>query len=379
MNKQLILIPFVALAACAPESAPVSGNLDKLIQQRDSLKEVQVSVKDQLKVLEAQILALDSSVTYDAVTALELEPSAFSHTFDVLGTVQADKSLDLYPTGSGKVEAVHVKKGQQVTKGQLLVSLDTDVLESSKKELIKGLELAQTVYEKQRTLWLDEQIGSEIQYLQAKNNFESLEQKMVTLNEQIELSHVRAPFAGTIDEVYTKVGDLAAPQMPAIRLVNTTGSYVKADVPETYASQILAGTEAAIHFDMQSEPIPSEVVQVGQFIKDANRSFTINVSIPAEVGVKPNQIVHVSLTDYASDTALVVPSSLVQQDAQGKSFMYTLIKKGTYEEVVKNAVVTGASSNGYTEIKRGLEAGDRVVEKGSRSVREGQRVVVVQP
>ncbi len=379
MNKQFIFIPLVVLAACAPESAPVSGTLGELIQERDSLKAVQLSVKAQLKTVEEQILVLDSSVSYDAVTALELTPGEFSHSFDVLGTVQADKSLDLYPTGSGKVESVHVKKGQVVTKGQLLVSLNTDVLESSKKELLKGLELAQTVYEKQRTLWMDEQIGSEIQFLQAKNNFESLEQKLVTLNEQIELSQVRAPFSGTIDEVYSNVGDLAAPQMPSVRLVNTTGSYIKADVPESYASQIKPGTTAGILFDLNSDPIVSEVIQVGQFIKDANRSFTINVSIPGEVGVKPNQIVHVSLTDYASDTALVVPSSLVQQDAQGLSFLYTLNKKGSYEEVVKNLVQTGATSNGLTEIKRGLEAGDRVIEKGSRSVREGQRVVVVQP
>lgn len=377
MNKNYIILSFAALAACAPQDVPV-GDLEVLIAKRDSLKGVQLDIKNEIKELDESIAALDQSISYDAVTVMELGPASFEHSFEVLGSVQADKSLNLYPLASGKVESIHVKKGQKVSKNQLLVSLDQDILKSSLKELNTGLELAKTVYEKQRTLWLDNQIGSEIQYLQAKNNYDGLVQKVQTLKEQMEMSEVRAPFAGVVDEIFTKVGDLAAPQMPAVRIVNTTGSYVQADVPENYSGRINVGTPAEVAFNPAQSGVPTEVIQVGQFIKDANRSFSINVAIPQEMGVKPNQMVHVTLVDYANDSALVVPASLVQQDAEGYSFIYTAQNKGTHAEVVKNNIETGYSANGYTEILRGLEPGDQVIDKGSRSVRAGQKVELVQ-
>lgn len=375
MKKVLLIAPLAFMAACSQPA--VEGDLQTLTAQRDSIKTVVDGLNAQITDLDAAIAALDTTASYDAVTAFEVNPDLFYHYFEVFGTVEADKSINLFPLNSGKVERIHVKAGQKVSQGQLLVSLDTDLMESSLKELETALELAEKVFKKQERLWIDEQIGSEIQYLQAKNNYDALVQKLHTLKEQMAMSEVRAPFAGTIDEVFAKVGELAAPQMPAVRLVNTSGVYVKADVPETYANRVKVGTAANVAFTSMDFEVAAEVLQVGQFIQEGNRTFSINVSLPADPGtVKPNQMVHVALQDYWNDAALAVPSSLIQQDVEGNDFVFVLEHKGSYSQVAKVMVEAGLSYEGRTEIKSGIEAGAQLVDKGSRSVRTGQRVHV---
>ena len=375
MKKVLLIAPLAFMAACSQPA--VEGDLQTLTAQRDSIKTVVDGLNAQITDLDAAIAALDTTASYDAVTAFEVNPDMFLHYFEVFGTVEADKSINLFPLNSGKVERIHVKAGQKVSQGQLLISLDTDLMESSLKELETALALAQTVFNRQEKLWIDEQIGSEIQYLQAKNNYDGLVQKLETLKEQMAMSEVRAPFTGTIDEVFAKVGELAAPQMPAVRLVNTSGVYVKADVPETYANRVKVGTAANVAFTSMDFEVAAEVLQVGQFIQEGNRTFSINVSLPADPGtVKPNQMVHVALQDYRNDAALAVPSSLIQQDVEGNDFVFVLEHKGTYSEVAKVMVEAGLSYEGRTEIKSGIEAGAQLVDKGSRSVRTGQRVHV---
>jgi len=374
MKKVLLIAPLAFMAACSQPA--VEGDLQTLSWKRDSTKNVVDALNEQIALYDAAIAALDTSATYDVVTAYEVNPAMFSHYFEVFGTVEADKSINLYPLNSGKVERIHVKEGQKVRKGQLLVSLDTDLMESSIKELETSISLAKTVFTKQQRLWIDEQIGSEIQYLQAKNNYDGLVQKLQTLKEQKSMSEVRAPFAGTIDEVFTKEGELAAPQMPTIRLVNTSSVYIKADVPESYSNRVKVGTPANVAFTSMDYAVASEVLQVGQFIQEGNRTFSINVSLPVADDVKPNQMVHVALQDYKNETALSVPSSLVQQDVEGNDFVFALNKMGAYSEVSKVFVEAGLTYEGRTEIKSGIEAGAQLVDKGSRSVRTGQRVHV---
>ena len=375
MKKIILLTPLAFLAACTQPK--VEGDLQVLTVQRDSIKAVVDELNMQIADLDASIAALDTTASYDAVSSYKVNPELFYHYFEVFGMVEADKSINLFPLNSGKVERVHVKAGQKVSQGQLLVSLDTDLMQSSLKELETALDLAETVYKKQQRLWIDEQIGSEIQYLQAKNNYDGLVQKLQTLKEQMAMSQVRAPFAGTIDEVFVNVGELTAPQLPAVRLVNTSGVYVKADVPESYANRVKVGTPANVAFTSMDFEVAAEVLQVGQFIQEGNRTFSINVSLPADPGtVKPNQMVHVALQDYWNDAALAVPSSLIQQDVEGNDFVFVLEHKGTYSEVAKVFVEAGLSYEGRTEIKSGIEAGTQLVDKGSRSVRTGQRVQV---
>jgi RND family efflux transporter MFP subunit len=375
MKKIFFLSSLAVLAACSQPEA--TGDFATLTSTLDSLKAERKALNVEIAAVEARLAQLDTTVSYDAVTAYNANPTMFLHYFDVFGTVEADKSINLYPLNSGKVVNVAAKKGQKVRKGDLIIALDTELMQSSLKELETSLELAKTVYEKQRRLWMDEQIGSEIQYLQAKTNYEGLAQKLVTLKEQMAFSEVRAPFDGTVDEIFVHVGELAAPQMPAARIVNTSGVYVKADVPENYSNRVKVGTPANIAFTSMDFQVAGEVLQVGQFIQEGNRTFSINVSLDAEPGsVKPNQMVHVSLQDYRNDAAIVVPTNLVQQDVEGNDFVFIMKSEGAFATVEKVIVEAGLSFDGNTEIKSGLEAGAVLVDKGSRSVRTGQRVTV---
>ena len=376
MKKVLFIISSIALVACgSPETI---GTIDELKAEKSRLAASRDSIDALISKVDMELALLDTNKVYDMVTALDVQPQMFNHFFEVFGQVKADKSINLYTTASGKVKKIHVKNGQQVKKGQLLLSLDTDIMTSSLRELQTGLELAKTVFEKQQRLWIDQQIGSEIQYLQAKNNYDALVQRVKTLKEQIELSVIRAPFAGSIDNIFAREGELAGPQMPALRLVNTSGVYVKADVPESYANRVRVGTPANVEFTSMDYEVAAEVLQVGQFIQEGNRTFSINVSLPEANGVKPNQMVHVALMDYKNDEALSVPASLVQQDVEGNDFIYTLSSiEGTSRfEVVKTWVTTGLTFEGRTEILSGLEANAKVIDKGSRSVRTGQEVVL---
>lgn len=376
MKKVVFILSSIALVACgAPEEV---GTTDELKAKKEALVSSRDSISALISEVELQLAALDTNKVYDVVTSKSVAPSMFLHYFDVFGTVEADKSISLYTTASGTVKKIYVRNGQMVKKGQLLLSLDTDIMMSSLAELETGLELAKTVFEKQQRLWMDQQIGSEIQYLQAKNNYDGLVQKVKTLKEQIELSEIRAPFAGSIDNIFAKEGQLAGPQMPAIRLVNTSGVYVKADVPESYANRVHVGTPANVAFTSMDYEVAAEVLQVGQFIQEGNRTFSINVSLPEADGVKPNQMVHVALQDYRNDEALTVPASLVQQDVEGNDFIYTLknIEGTDRYQVVKTWVTTGLTFEDQTEIVSGLETGMMVVDKGSRSVRTGQEVVL---
>lgn len=376
MKKVLFIISSIALVACG--SPETMGTMDELKAEKSRLAASRDSIDALISKVDMELALLDTNKVYDMVTALDVQPQMFNHFFEVFGQVKADKSINLYTTASGKVKKIHVKNGQQVKKGQLLLSLDTDIMTSSLRELQTGLELAKTVFEKQQRLWIDQQIGSEIQYLQAKNNYDALVQRVKTLKEQIELSVIRAPFAGSIDNIFAREGELAGPQMPALRLVNTSGVYVKADVPESYANRVRVGTPANVDFTSMDYEVAAEVLQVGQFIQEGNRTFSINVSLPEANGVKPNQMVHVALMDYKNDEALSVPASLVQQDVEGNDFIYTLSSiEGTSRfEVVKTWVTTGLTFEGRTEIISGLEANAKVIDKGSRSVRTGQEVVL---
>ena len=376
--KEFMTISIISfITACSIESKETITILS-IKAEKDSLLEVRAAINDRLAELESELLLMDSNMVYDAVTSLDIMPEAFYHYFEVFGTVEADKSINLYPTASGRVENIHVRNGQVVKKGQLLISLDAALMKSSLKELNTGLDLAKTVYEKQERLWLNEQVGSEIQYLQAKNNYEGLVQKVKTLKEQIALSEIRAPFSGSIDNIFYKEGELALPQSPSMRLVNTSGVYVKADVPENYSNRVRVGMPANVQFSSMDYKVVAEVLQVGQFIKKGNRTFSINVSLPKAKGVKPNQMVHVALQDYRNNEALTVPASLVQQDVEGNDFIYTLapVEGEKYFKVIKTWVNSGLTYQGKTEIISGLKSGMKVVYKGSRSVRNNQKVVL---
>jgi membrane fusion protein, multidrug efflux system len=365
-----------AFFACQPES---NSELAKLQRERDSLVEVQSNVKSQLKLIDDQIADLDTTIKFSLVTAVNVEPTAFNHYFKVYGVVESNQAITLMSETSGKIEAIKVERGQRVSKGQLLAILDAAVLQQNKAELETALDLAQKIFKKQERLWVEEKIGSEVQYLEAKNSKESLERKLETINAQIAMTRIRAPFSGIVDEIFPKEGEMASPQVAMFRLVNLSSVYLTADVSEFYVGKVKRGTGAIVEFTNLEDKVESEVIQVGNFINPNNRTFKINVALSGGANrYKPNMMASVQLNDYSKDSTIVLNSRVVLETTSGESFVYVVENVNDNIGVVRRVLIkTGPSYEGKVEVLEGLGGSEKVIDKGSRSVKSGQKVRLV--
>jgi len=284
----------------------------------------------------------------------------------------------MYSESAGKIKAIKVERGQKVNKGQLLAAIDASVLLQNKAELETALDLAEEIYQKQKTLWIDEHIGSEVQYLEAKNKKESLERKLATVNAQIAMTRVKAPFSGVIDEIFPKVGEMASPQSPMFRLVNLNEVYLTASVSEAYVGKVKVGTPAHVKFTSLDTTIASEVMRVGNYINPNNRTFDVNIALDKNADFKPNMMGSVDLEDYSVENTLVVPSRIVMENTSGKSYVYVFTPSGgDLGTVNKRMLEIGKSYNGKTEVLSGLTGTEVIVDKGSRSVKDGQKVKLI--
>ena len=310
---------------------------------------------------------------------MPITPTDFNHYFKVYGVVESNQAITLTSETSGKVLTIKVERGQRVKRGQLLAELDASVLKKNKAELETGLDLAQKIFTKQEKLWIDEKIGSEVQYLEAKNSKESLERKLETVNAQIAMTRIRAPFSGIVDEIFPKVGEMASPQVEMFRLVNLSSVYLTADVSEYYVGKVVNGTKTKVKFTNLEEELDSKVIQVGNFINPNNRTFKINVALTGDPKkFKPNMMASVQINDYAAENTIVLNSRVVQETTSGESFIYVLDNLTEDLGVVARKIVTiGPSFEGEIEIKEGLDGSELVIDRGSRSVKIGQKVRLV--
>jgi RND family efflux transporter MFP subunit len=277
----------------------------------------------------------------------------------------------------GQIKRVLVSEGERVAAGQTLIELDNSVMRSSLDEVKKSLSLATTLFEKQERLW-KQGIGSEVQYLQAKTNKESLEQRIQTVQNQLAMTRVKAPFAGTVDEMNAKEGEFAAPGMALGRLISSGKASVTADIPESYANVVGKGQKVDLFFPSINKSLEARVTQVSDYINPDNRTYKVYVNLPASAEYKPNMLAKVQVRDYEADQALSVPAALVQQDMAGNNyvFVWKLVKDGI-GLVEKRAVEVGKNNGERVEIKSGLTLGETLVNKGARTVREGQSVKVM--
>jgi membrane fusion protein (multidrug efflux system) len=373
---KLSLLSAILVACNQTEVTP----LEELYQERDSLSQVQNRVSERLRTIEEEIIALDSTRRLTTITTMTLKSAPFDHFFQVYGTIEASKSISIFPETSGIIKRIAVDEGQQVAAGQLLLEMDGKIIEKNINEVETSLDLATTLYEKQKKLWLEEKIGSEVQYLQAKNNKESLESRLATLREQLRMTKIRAPFSGVVDDIFPKEGEMASTAMAVLRLVNLSDVYINADVSEAYVGRITKGTKANVYLRNLDKTFESEVVQVGQFINPANRTFRVQIAVNEETNLlKPNMMASVSINDYHTDNAITVPNSLIQQTPDGQNFVYVArVFEEEFGEIERVMVEIGMSHDNVTEVTSGLQSTDILVNKGSRSVQRGQRVRIVE-
>lgn len=380
MKKQHLLIALLGLTLVACQK-PAGGNseLNKLVAERDSLASLKGTITARLLELEATIAKEDTTTRLLQVTAIAAQRQKFERYFEVYGTIEAEKNAQLYAETGGLITEILVKEGQQVAAGTVLVTLDGTVLLRNIDEVKTQLSLVAALFAKQERLW-NQQIGSEVQYLEAKNRKESLESRLATLEAQHRMTRIKAPFAGVVDQIYPKRGEMAGPQMPILRLVNLAEVHINADVSEAYVGQLKKGTPVLVEIPNTGYKFESEITTVGQFIKPENRTFRIQIRVPNEKGIfKPNLLTSIKIRDYATDSAVVVNNSLLLQTPTGADYVFIAKKEGGDKALVtKIPVQAGKSYNGLTEILTGLTGTELIVAKGARSVKDGQRVQITE-
>jgi membrane fusion protein (multidrug efflux system) len=354
-----------------------SSDQEELLDKREKLVLQLDSIQDLISEIDAEIQKNDTNASKTAITAYRTRTGTFEHFVEIYGTLEADKNADVTPETQGTITVIHVREGQEVKKGTLLIELDATVLSNNIREAETQLAFAKTVYDKQKRLW-DQKIGSELQYLESKNAVDNLQSRLKTLRSQFEQTRIRAPFDGKVDEIFGRVGQLASPQMPLLRLVNLKKVYLNADVSERYIRQITEGSPARLEFPSLQDTVHTTVTQTGNVINPANRTFRVVFRLEnSNEYFKPNLMANVYILDYKNDSVVSIPYRMVQQDPQGTNYVYVVVAdpdNNAVGEIQRRVVELGKTYRSRTEILNGIEPGEMLVDKGSRSVKSGQRV-----
>ena len=371
-QKLFLSLSFLLLAACGSQQP------ETLESKRAELKKKKselVLINQEIKTLEADILAMDpaaaKAVSRIPVGVESLSPKEFKHFIEVQGQVEADKNVMVSPKTAGALNNILVKEGQYVKRNQVLAIIDDALIKSQIEELNTQIELAKILYQKQKNLW-DQEIGTEVQYLTSKNQYESLKSKLATLNEQKQMARIKSPISGTVDAIMPKIGEAVAPGQPAFRIVNTSDLSLKAEVSEAYIPYIKKGDIVDIDFPTIDKEIKARISSVGQFIHPNDRTFTVEVRLPNNSLFKANMFGDLKINDRTVKDAIVVPLNVIQRSEE-EEFVFILGKNENGETIAKRKVVeTGLSDTGNIEIKNGLNAGEELITAGFNNLSEGQ-------
>lgn len=373
----LLLLPFLAMVAISCSSGEPQTLEGKKAVLEAKKKEL-IALNKEIDQLQTEIESLDPEMANQVrripVNTLDLAHSKFQHFVKVQGQVEANKNIMVSAMQPGRITAIYVREGQSVGKGALLAQLDDAVMQSSIDELKSSLELAEIMFNKQSKLW-EQEIGTEVQYLTAKNQKESLERRLATLKEQLKLSKIYAPISGVVDEIMPKVGEMLSPGYPAFRIVNASDLSLKANLSEVHLPYIKRGDKVKVSFPTINMETEAKVTAVGQSIDPNNRTFKVEVKLPNNRLFKANMFGEISVNDQTVDEAIVIPLELIQQTDVGQ-FVYIVEKneEGNWLSKRKN-VQLGLSAEGEVLVKEGLAVGDKLVTIGYKDLSDGQEVV----
>ena len=383
----ILLILTLILASCrdddkknSVESVLESTNLEVIRQKRAELVNNQEAIHAQIKQLDEKIALLDTTKNVPLITTFKASQEEFNHLLELQGNVTTKDLMVITPEYSGILTNVYVKEGQKVFKGQVLAKIDDGGLGQQLAQLQIQADLAKTTFERQKRLW-DQKIGSEIQYLQAKSSYESQNEAVNQLKQQLAKTTVRAPFSGIIDDVITEQGNVVgAGQTPLMRIVNLDDMYIEAEVPERYVSDVTAGKKVIVELPFLGKSIETKIRQASNFINPANRTFKVEIEIPnKEKSIKPNLTARLKINDYTSEKALLVPQSIISENAEGEQYVYVVKDKNVEGEGIATRVIikTGKTQGDVIEVLEGIEDGAELVKEGARSVKDGQTVKVL--
>ncbi|MFT6796364.1 MAG: membrane fusion protein (multidrug efflux system) [Maribacter sp.] len=356
------------------------GNLESLREKKNNISESYKILGQEIKQLDSAIALQTGEGNLPLISTITAKAEKFNHFLDLQGDVTTKQNVLIYPEMQGTLQRVYVKEGQRVSKGQLLATIDQGGMGSQLAQLETQSALAKTTFERQKRLW-DQKIGSEIQYLQAKTNYEASQSTVKQVKSQLEKSTIRAPFSGIIDNVIKDQGTVVAPGpgSEVFRIVNLSDMFIEVDVPESYLNDIKEGNLAKVYFPVLGDTIISEIRQTGNFINPGNRAFTVEVAVPNKnSAIKPNLTAKVSLNDYTSNAAILVPQGIISENADGQQYLYVANDKEDDKATAKRRIITtGRTQGNMVEVLSGISEGDLLIKEGARSVKDGQNVQIL--
>lgn len=373
MKKVVLIATSLLLIACGEKST------DDLIKDKNitELKNRKATIQSELEKIDAALLKGNKAPESEAlVSVVTVKDTVFNHYLEVQGNVNTKENILVQPEFSGTLTTLNVKAGQRVSKGQILGKVDDAGMSQQLASIENQYALAKTTFERQKNLW-DKKIGSEIQFLQAQAQMISAQKSVAQMRAQVAKTVIRAPFSGTIDEVFVERGQVVAPGPQGLmRIVNLSNMYVSTTVPETYIGKLKPGTEVDVFLTSLGKTYKGKVRQVANFINPSNRSFGIEVSVPNPDNLlRPNQVAKLKIIDYTVNNAIIVPTNVVQEDGEHNKFVFIATnvtgKKGVAKKVV---VKVGKSSNNVTEILSGLAANDVIITEGVNNIADGMKL-----
>ncbi len=349
------------LASCAGKSTDKKSELEKLRKER-------TAINSKIATLEAEIGTSGMATAAKEVSVTEISESNFKNYVEVQGKVDAEENVQVTPEAAGVITNVYVKIGQKVNRGQVLAQIDDKVLDQSLAELETQLQLANTLFQRQKNLW-DQKIGTEVQFLNAKTQKEGAERRIATLRSQASMYKIKSPISGTVDEMDLKVGQAVMPGSSGIRVINASNLKVKAQLAESYAARVTQGDEVSVIFPDITDTLKTKVFFASKTIDPISRSFNVEVKLPSKSTYRPNMLAVLKIVDYRNDDALTIPINSIQKAESGD---YVFIAENGKAKRV--AITTGKVSDGQAEILSGLKAGDKVVTTGFQDLTEGDIV-----
>ena len=373
MKKLVLIAASFILIACGEKS------IEDLIKDKNitELKNRKATIQSELEKIDAALLNGNKATDTEAlVSVLTLKETVFNHYLEIQGNVNTKDNILVQPEFSGTLTILNVKAGQRVSKGQILGKVDDAGMSQQLASIENQYALAKTTFERQKNLW-EKKIGSEIQFLQAQAQMISAQKSVAQMRAQVAKTVIRAPFSGTIDEVFVERGQVVSPNPQGLmRIVNLSNMYVSTTVPETYIGKLKVGTAVDVFLTSLGKTYKGKVRQVASFINPSNRSFGIEVSVPNPDNLlRPNQVAQLKIIDYAINNAIVVPTNVVQEDGEHNKFVFIAtnvnVKKGVAKKVV---VKVGKSSDNVTEILSGLNANDVIVTEGANNIADGMKL-----
>lgn len=355
------------------------GDLSALKARKQELNEQQQELKGQLQKINAFLENVQEKTQPQLVTLHELEPRLFEHYVEVQGDIATDENIIIFPEYSGVLSSLLVTEGDRVKKGQLLAKVEDAGLSNQLQQLETQAQLAKTTFERRKSLW-DQQIGSEMQFLESQTNYQSALESVEQTRKQLAKTEIRAPFSGEVDNVIAEEGQVVNQgQTQIMRIVNLNDMYVKAAVPENYLGSIEKGSQVIVEIDAIGEIYKGVVRQVGNYIDPDTRKFTVEIALPnIDKKIKPNLIADVKINNYSNPNAILIPETILQENVNGNviAYLYKPVSDsvGVAEKVI---LELGLNYDNEYEVETGLQAGDLIVVEGAKNIRDGQRIAPI--